>query len=359
MDNSLHIISEEVVKNLTASLVFSCQNILIYKYESSINFYDHKDISNDIYNFVVENLTTLPNVFKYDDDKKFKIIEDILNKKFEYSKVIFDYYITYFNLEFIKKVFYSDEYTNQLEKNLKNKIIDINKHIRTNSKNEFIDYLPYLLSQIDVDDFNKIASTISHEFDRFSFEQIKDIFDYNKAYYTQDKLETLYTNFIGEKFNLPIIFETKKIKVPDSNKKFVKILDDTEKEVMDVISDLTLLYECLNDLNILVTFVTDEAILFDEQLIIKDIYYTFKDVIKNDDYIFVEELFALLEQATENIIDESSNNTDEILEIVKNEENLDETTKKLLYMLNVLEEMYAEDVFDFFVSEYFFDKTIG
>lgn len=358
MNNSLNLVSQEIVKCLTSSLIFTCQNSLIYKYEPSSNFYDHKEISNDIYDFVVDSLVNLPAIFKYKDDKKIEISENILNKKFEYSKIIFDYYIAYFNLEFIKNVFYSDSYVEQLEKSLKNKIIDINKYIRVNSKNEFTDYLPYLLSKIDVTEFHKIASTISHEFNRFSFEQINEIYNYNKAYYTPDRLTEQYNGFLGEKFALQTIFETTNIQAPESNEKIIKVLDETEREVMDVIADLTLLYECLNDLNILITFITDESIIFENQLMIKDIFYTFKDVIQTDDSPFIDQLFELIDQAIENITDDSIENTDKILELLDANKELDETTEKLVYMLSVLKTAYSEDIFDYFVSKNFFDAII-
>ncbi len=357
MNNSINIISSEIRKYLTSSLVFTCHNCMVYKYEGSESFYEHKEISNEIHDFIVDTVTNLSEIFKYQDEDKIKLSNKILEKKFKYSEVIFDYYLAYFNLEFIKKVYFSDKYIKLLEKDVKNKVHDINKHIREHSQNTFVDYMPYFLQQVTDVEFNKVASTISHEFDRFTFEQIQNIFKYDQVYFNKSRLDKIYNGYIGEKFALSTVFAEQIFLAPESSEKIEKVMGETERDIMDVISDLTLLYECLNDLNILVTFITDEAILFEDQLTIKDIFYTFKATIKTEDDLFVDQLFELLDRTIEQITDEDVDNTKEILKILNSEKELDEDTEKLLYILNILKTVYSEDIFDYFVSDYFFEQV--
>ncbi len=355
MSNSNNILSEEIRKYLTSSLVFTCQNCMIYKYEGSENFYEHKDTSNKIYDFITETLCNLTNIFKYEESKKVSLSEQILEHKLEYSNIIFDYYLNYFNLEFIKKVYYASKYVNQLEPHVKTKIIEINNYIRDNSNNIFVDYMPYLLGKIDASEFHKLASTISHEFDRFTFEHIQNIFGYDRVYFSKTRLENIYTGYQNEKFALSTIFQDDVVKAPETTEKIEKVISETQREVMDVISDLTLLYECLNDLNILTTFVTDEAILFENQLTVKDIYFTFKSTINDDENLFVEQLFNLLDNEVEKITDENSDNTAELLKVINSDKDFDEDTEKLIYILNILKTVYSEDIFDYFVSEFFYE----
>ncbi len=355
MNNSNNVLSEEIRKYLTSSLIFTCQNCMIYKYESSENFYEHKETSNKIYDFITSTLCNLIDIFKYEEEKKVAISEQILENKLEYSKIIFDYYLNYFNLEFIKKVYYASKYVNQLEAALKSKIIDINNHIRKNSNNIFVDYMPYLLDKLDASEFHKLASTISHEFDRFTFDHIQSIFGYDRVYFSKEHLEKIYTGYQNEKFALSTIFQDDVVKAPESTEKIEKVISETQREVMDVISDLTLLYECLNDLNILITFVTDEAILFENQLIVKDIYFTFKSTINEDENLFIDQLFELLDNAIEKITDEDSDRTPELIKIINSAIDLDKDSEKLIYILNILKTVYSEDIFDYFVSQFFFE----
>ncbi len=357
MDNSINIISNEIRKYLTSSLVFTCHNCMVYKYEGSENFYEHKDVSNEIYDFIVDTMINLAEIFKYDDDKKIALSQQILDNKFKYSEVIFDYYLAYFNLEFIKKVFYAEKYVQLLESDVKAKVLEINRHIRENSHNIFVDYMPYFLKNVTDVEFNKVASTISHEFDRFTFEQIQNIFKYDKVYFDINRLTKIYHGYLGEKFALSALFAENVFSAPESSEKIEKVMTETEREIMNVISDLTLLYECLNDLNILVTFITDEAILFDEQLVIKDIFYSFKSTIVEEESVFVNHLFELIDGAIEQITDDEADNTEQILKIINSDKQLDENTEKLLYILNILKTVYSEDIFDYFVSEYFFEQV--
>ncbi len=354
MGNANNVLSEEIRKYLTSSLIFTCQNCMIYKYEGSENFYEHKETSNKIYDFITETLCNLTEIFKYEESKKVAISESILKNKLEYSEIIFDYYLNYFNLEFIKKVYYASKYVNQLEQEVKTKVIDINNYIRKNSTNVYIDYMPYLLSNISASEFHKLASTISHEFDRFTFEQIQNIFGYDRVYFSKKRLEDIYNGYQNEKFALSTIFQDDVVNAPESTEKIEKVLSETQRDVMDVISDLTLLYECLNDLNILTTFVTDEAILFENQLVIKDIYFTFKSTINDDESLFVEHLFELLDTTVEKITDENNDNTAELIKIINSDKDFDGDTEKLIYILNILKTVYSEDIFDYFVSEFFY-----
>ncbi len=357
MSNSINIISSEIRKYLTSSLVFTCHNCMVYKYEGSESFYEHKEISNEVYDFIVDTMVNLSEIFKYEDEAKLELSGKILEKKFKYSEVIFDYYLSYFNLEFIKKVYFSDKYIKLLEKDVKAKVLDINKYIRDNSQNVFVDYMPYFLQQVSDVEFNKVASTISHEFDRFTFEQIQNIFKYDQVYFNKNRLDKIYNGYIGERFAISTVFAESNFMAPESSEKLERVMSETERDIMDVISDLTLLYECLNDLNILVTFITDEAILFDEQLVIKDIFYSFKATIKTEDELFVDQLFELLDRTIEQITDEDVDNTKEIVKILNSEKELDEDTEKLLYILNILKTVYSEDIFDYFVSDYFFEQV--
>ncbi len=354
MNNNTHLISEEIRKYLTSSLVFTCQNCLIYKYEGSESFYDHKDVSNKTFDFIVETLSNLTDIFKYDENKKAEISANILSHKFEYSKIIFEYYIAYFNLDFIKKVYFSNRFITSLEKDLKQKVLDINKHIRENSNSVFTEFLPYLLSNITDSEFNKLASTISHEFDRFTFEQIQEIYKYDKVYFNTERLENIYIGLLNDKFAFSTIFEEDVFVAPESSEKIEKVITNIQNDVMNVISDLTLLYESLNDLNILTTFITDESILFDNQLIIKDIYFTLKTTINDETGLFVDNLFELLDKAILHITDETSDNATKILELINSNEKFDEATEQLLYILNILKTVYSDDIFDYFVSEPFF-----
>ncbi len=357
MNNSINIISNEIRKYLTSSLVFTCHNCMVYKYEGSENFYEHKDVSNEIYDFIVDTMINLSEIFKYDDDRKIELSNKILDKKFKYSEVIFDYYLAYFNLEFIKKVYFADKYIKLLEKDVKDKVLNINRHIREHSDNIFVDYMPYFLQQVTDVEFNKIASTISHEFDRFTFEQIQNIFKYDKVYFDKKHLDKIYNGYLGERFALSTVCSDQSLLAPESSEKVEKVMSETERDIMDVISDLTLLYECLNDLNILVTFITDETILFEDQLVIKDIFYTFKSTINTEDGLFVDQLFELLDRTIEQITEDDIDNTKEIVNILNSEKELDENTEKLLYILNVLKTVYSEDIFDYFVSDYFFEQV--
>ncbi len=354
MNNYTHLISEEIRKYLTSSLVFTCQNCLIYKYEGSESFYDHREITNKTFDFIIDTLSNITEIFKYDENKKAEVSASILNHKFEYSKVIFDYYVAYFNLDFIKKVYFSDKFISSLEKDLKQKVLNINMHIRNTSNCVFTDFLPYLLNNISDSEFNKLSSTISHEFDRFTFEQIQEIYKYDKLYFNKERLENIYTGLLNEKFAFNTIFEQNVITAPESTEKIEKVITNIQNDVMNVISDLTLLYESLNDLNILTTFITDEAILFDNQLIIKDIYFTLKTSINDESGLFVDNLFELLDKAILYITDESSDNAPKILELINSTEKLDEQTEQLLYILNILKTVYSDDIFDYFVSEQFF-----
>ncbi len=355
MPNSNNVLSEEIRKYLTSSLIFTCQNCMIYKYEGSENFYEHKETSNKIYDFITETLCNLTETFKAGEEKKVALSEEILDKKLEYSLIIFDYYLNYFNLEFIKKVYYASKYVNQLEASLKSKIIEVNNYIRKNSTNIYVDYVPYLLSKIDVSEFHKLASTISHEFDRFTFDHIQSIFSYERIYFSKANLEKIYTGFQNDRFALSTIFQDDVVKAPESTEKIEKVISETQRDVMDVISDLTLLYECLNDLNILITFVTDEAILFENQLIVKDIYFTFKSTIKDNESLFVEQLFSLLDDAIEKITDEDTDRTPELIKIINKADDLDKDSEKLIYILNILKTVYSEDIFDYFLSQFFFE----
>ncbi len=355
MNNPNNVLSEEIRKYLTSSLIFTCQNCMIYKYEGSENFYEHKETSNKIYDYITETLCNLTEIFKYDEDKKVTISEQILENKLEYSNIIFDYYLNYFNLEFIKKVYYASKYVNELELSLKTKIIEINNHIRKNSTNIYVDYMPYLLGKLEHSEFHKLASTISHEFDRFTYDELENIFSYDRVYFTPKRLEKIYSGYQNEKFALSTIFQDDVVKAPESSEKIEKVISETQREVMDVISDLTLLYECLNDLNILITFVTDEAILFENQLAVKDIYFTFKSTINDDENLFIEQLFELLDNTIEKITEDDTERASSLLKVINSEKEFDKDTEKLIYILNILKTVYSEDIFDYFVSEFFFE----
>ncbi len=358
METNLNLVQEKIIKYLTSSLLFTCQNCLDYKYNGSEAFYDHKEVSNKTFDFIVNTLTNITDIFKYDDEKKAEIVAELNNERFVYGKVILDYYVSYFNLEFINKLFISSKYVNQLDASLKEKIITVNQHIRENADNVFIEYMPHLLSKINENDFNKVATTISHEYERFTFEHITNIYKYYSKYFSKENLTRISTSTLEDKFSFSTLFDNNVSIIPETTEKVEKVFEDTQREVMDAISDLTLLYESLKDLNVLIGFIVDENVIFGNQLVVKDIYYTFKSLIKEDESLLLDSLFETLDNTIFTLVEESVDFSEKIKAIIKQNPS-NESLFSLLNVLDILEAVYSDDVFDYFVSDLFFEQYLS
>ena len=198
------------------------------------------------------------------------------------------------------------------------------------------------------DGIELITKDMSIEFIAGCMERLKDM------YYPipGDSLKNDFP-FIYDKLMLIHEEDMTKLTAEDIEERLGDI-DGNLNTLSEFIEVLSIYYNDVNYLRIIATFATDRDFLFDEDMMLKDLYYALCSSIKNKDKSFKDEIEERTCDEIENRFEDSRDLEDEIMHIIDDEqdnEDLPESTRLVMNVNTSILEMYYSELFNSLMHE--------
>ncbi len=315
----------------------------------------------------------LPEILSTDNDTKESILNDIRS------------FVSQHTFEMFKLTMYRN-YINLLSLKLSN----LNKFsVSKNLEYDFDDFYIKITNFIDnIESNNDISDLLTYfsviEDEKIINEDLRKILKKDFSNLEEVEARLAYINF--KNYVLPNSFDiygsnfkaiserieniSKKLSEEITEEDFTeyrKELGEIESIVINVISDLNILFENLNSLIILITNIEDFDYLFENDLVLKDLYHTFVSIItkKEDNEIIIEQFEDRLTSDLENRIDEVQN----LSKLTATIENFSDREQLIYEGYTILHSLFYGDIeatfttttylLDHFNSEYFKRNNIS
>lgn len=188
--------------------------------------------------------------------------------------------------------------------------------------------------------YKAIARELSPEFAKASMDRLKDMF-YSDPEILKDDFPLMY-DMIHEMYA-----SLDEINTEEAANEYFSMVDDNNIMLTEIYECLGVFYNDVTYLNLISEFVVDDVLLFGDDMILKDLYYSICDCIRDNDYSLIPTILDRLNDEIEERYENSKGLESEIAKEVseiKDISEFDEETRVSIFVNNSISRAYANDI---------------
>lgn len=276
-----------------------------------------------------------------------KLRDDIVNLAMDISKYISindhlgNYIMKDYKLKEIEKIADQVPLNNSaIAHNLEHYLSHKEDNIETAfKKGEIMSALPLRMTRAKYNDyvsaaFKLMTKEIPSQFASATVNRLKDMF-YTKDTEKMSKDFTLMAETINEIYNIEEFKE-------EEAEEYFSLLDDNHNTLVEAYEAISVLYYNSVYLDILNDFTIDFDFLFEDDFVVKDLYYSVCDCIRSGDFSLKENILDSLNNEIETRFDKFEKKEKEILDAIDKTplDNISEDSKTAVNILNAINYYY-------------------